>query len=497
MNVIEEIETLYTKSEYSQALNLLRQENISSLPEPDQMHLIYYQVSCHIRLSQIQEALNIALEGKNKFQTNQANYGYFALELAHCNTLREFGKLTNAIELLADAIERSKQVLYETNRGKRLLAVAYNNMFVIKQRKGESEPELLSYLTEALKLSEEIGDKMAVAVENLNIGGIYNNSGDTPKALQYIKESLLKFEELGNSYQIAGGYERMGILYGNLAELDLALEYLQKALKINKENDFPLYQNLADLGWVYYIKGDFITAENYFFESLTLAEKGNHIFIISEVLINLMQIYHYTKDSTAMSQIVDRIKMLPDDSILTKSVKLLSEGLYYLEQDQMRDKLKSIAYFEDVMNIKDIPYSIHFIAICSLCELNILELKITPSESTLKNTVDQVNQLYRYSKERNAPEELIQALILLSKLCLLDGDIEKAEAQLNEALMLATEKGISNLIQDVETEKNKLLADLKKWQKFISGNSSIIEKLEFSEFEDYLKNAKQMASFFK
>lgn len=160
----------------------------------------------------------------------------------------------------------------------------------------------------------------------------------------------------------------------------------------------------------------------------------------------------------------------------------------------MREKFKSITYFEEIIEDENVDYYIRCLAIISLCELNFLVLKITPNQKTLEKTVTLVDNLYTKSQEQHAFIWLIESLILLSKLSLLNGDIETSETRLDQALKIAKEKQIQYLIKKVEQEQSSLLADLKKWQLLISQNASLVEKLQFSGIENYIKTAKQKLS---
>ena len=492
MNVIEQVEALYDKGEYTELLNLLDQENLSSLSDQDQMYLLYFKGTCKNKLRQYEEAMKVVQDGKEKFQTNQHNYGFFALDIALSESLLWNGERDKASQVLADAIERSESFLVKSIPGKKLLARAYNDSIVIKSRSGDFID--MSLISKSLKLYEEIGNKLGIAFENMNIGVFKANAGEYVKALTYFEESILLFEEIDNKYYMKEGYEKLGYTFLHLAEYDKCLEYSQKAVKICKENGFEYYSSLQILGKAYLLKGDYVPAEKYFFEGLSLAEKHNNLFQITENLVDLFNLYHINNDTNSMNRMIDKIKALPDDIDQCKYSKMLCEGKFYLYQDHIRDKLKSITFFEKVMKVKEYNMGFYLDALYSLCELSIIELKITPVKDTLNKTIDLVNQMYEYSKKQNVPQSLIQALILRSRLNLLHGEIEKAESQLNEALQIATEKGISYLINVLESEKDKLIADLKKWQSLISENASLVERLQFSEFEEYVKNAKQMAS---
>lgn len=495
MDLIERVENLYDKGEYRNLLEFINQEDFASLSDPDKMYLLYFKARCNEKLGEFDEALKIAQEGKLQFQSNQDNYGYFSMELIECTSFALIGRLNESDEMLTNAIYKRESYLKKTMRGKRLLANAYNISGIIKQEKGDIERSLFLY-NESLKIKEEIGDKLEIAITNFNIASVYQNSGEYIIALQKNKESQKLFEEIGNKYFQANCLVNIANIYSScFGNLETSLVNLQRALEIHKENDIPFYRDLANIGEIYRKLGKYSIAIKVLNESLKLAKDKNDIEVISDNLFNLFLIGIDKQEKELIDSIFGKLNELSDEIKTVRDLQKISYGLYYHNQEQMREKFKSITYFEDIIEDESVDYYLRCVAIMSLCELNLLELKITPSQETLEKTVTLVNNLYTKSQEQQSFIWLIESLILLSKLSLINSDIETSVSKLTQALKIAKEKQIPYLVKKAEEEHSKLLADLNKWQLLASKNTSLVEKLQFSDLENYIKTVKRKISF--
>ena len=111
---------------------------------------------------------------------------------------------------------------------------------------------------EALKIREELGDKMGVAGSLNNIGFIYAEQKDLPLAITYYNKALAIREEIGDQKGIALSYNNLGVAYRDQGDQGKALEYFQKALKLNTEieNKSNLIAALNNIGFIHKEQGN-------------------------------------------------------------------------------------------------------------------------------------------------------------------------------------------------------------------------------------------------
>jgi tetratricopeptide (TPR) repeat protein len=144
------------------------------------------------------------------------------------------------------------------------IANSYNTEGVAYRVKG-NYPKALDCDQQALKLAEELSDKLFQAKILGNMGLIHLDQSDFPNALDYFLKALRIGEELNNKDVQSKILGNMGIVYNEEKKLDTALSYYKRALKLAEELGNKHYQanNLGNIGIVYYDKGDYDMALLY------------------------------------------------------------------------------------------------------------------------------------------------------------------------------------------------------------------------------------------
>ena len=148
---------------------------------------------------------------------------------------------------------------------KRLEGRVYNNLGEVSHVRGNFD-EACSYFKKALKISEEAGNKIEMAVSYNNLGVMYHNGpGKLDKALVYHQKALELRKELG--YRIAEGmsYHNVGGVYQAGGEYRKALEYYKKSLAVSKETKNRKLEgnNMLFIGKLYYLFGQLEKAKEY------------------------------------------------------------------------------------------------------------------------------------------------------------------------------------------------------------------------------------------
>ena len=92
--------------------------------------------------------------------------------------------------------------------------------------------------------------------------------------------------------------------------------------------------------------------------------------------------------------------------------------------------------------------------------------------------------MYRLGQEQKAYPTIIDALLLQSRLALVNIDIKKAQLLLDQARILADEKDLSGLIGKIETEQSNLAAQFLKW-KYLIDSAKLHGEEEQTNMEAY------------
>jgi len=219
------------------------------------------------------------------------------------------GEYDKALEYYFRAIK-----VREVNGDKLSNDKQYNNIGAIYGERG-NYPMAIEYHTKSLKIKEAKGDQKGIAQAYRNLGNSYYKMGNYPLALEYQFKSAQICETIKDQAGLADSYFSLGNVYYDLNKSETSLEYYYKALPIQQALNNPsaiafLYGNIANvhmnkreldkaltlqlksyqirksignlerllassvnLGELYYLKNQCDSANYYFQECLTIAQK--------------------------------------------------------------------------------------------------------------------------------------------------------------------------------------------------------------------------------
>ncbi|MCP4344178.1 MAG: tetratricopeptide repeat protein [Desulfobacterales bacterium] len=158
-------------------------------------------------------------------------------------------------------------ILEEKSIEKKFYGIAYNNIGMIYDNKGDWEKALEFYL-KSEKIKIEIGNKADMGPTYSNIGGIYDKKGDWERALEFYLKAEEIMIEAGNKAGLGMIYNSIGLIYSKKGDWERAMEFHLKSEKINleagNEELAPTYNNI---GAIYYRKGDWERALEFYLKS--------------------------------------------------------------------------------------------------------------------------------------------------------------------------------------------------------------------------------------
>ena len=161
-----------------------------------------------------------------------------------------------AFEYAKEANKISTQIKFLKGKAKsfRLMGITQN-----------SYDEAVIYYNEALKIYQQLKDKLEISKCYINIGVAYRHQGNYPKALESYHESLNIIEELGDKELFSNCCNNIGVIHRYQGNYEQALVYYRKALKINEEIESAdgIAMCLGNIGVVYELLKDYDTALVY------------------------------------------------------------------------------------------------------------------------------------------------------------------------------------------------------------------------------------------
>ncbi|WP_379766392.1 tetratricopeptide repeat protein [Flagellimonas marina] len=202
------------------------------------------------------------------------------LKVLSLNMLGVVYRRTDAIKTALDynqkALEIAEQVENPSHHIKRSINVSLNSIGNLYQTLEQYDLAIMQF-RRALKLEEELGNKLGLAINHQNIGDCLEQKGDLEGALENYRKSLAYNEEINSDYgrvicknSLAQVYLKQDMPYAAL----VLLEPLHEESK--SIGDFFITSSVfINTGWAYTKLEDFDRAENFIKEGLEMAKNHN------------------------------------------------------------------------------------------------------------------------------------------------------------------------------------------------------------------------------
>lgn len=208
-------------------------------------------------------------------QANNTELRVFSL-----NMLGVVYRRTDAIKTALDynqrALELAEQVENPSNHIKRSINVALNGIGNLYQTLEQYDLAIMQF-KRALKLEEELGNKLGLAINHQNIGHCLEQKGDLEAALENYRKSLAYNEEINSEYgsiicknSLAQIYLKQDMPYAALVLLEPLLDASQRI------GDYFITSSVfINTGWAHTELGNYSTAHDFITEGLGMAQNRN------------------------------------------------------------------------------------------------------------------------------------------------------------------------------------------------------------------------------
>ncbi len=392
-------------------------------------------------------------------------------------------------EIAADYHERSLRIREELG-SKPDIAASFNNLGNIYVLKGEME-RALEYHERSLKIREELGNKQGIAMSLLNVGSIEQKIGNLTKALEYYRRSLETYEELGIGYMIALALNNIGSVYQMKGDLDQALEYHRRSLGIREELGLKqeLALSLVNIGYVHWRKNSFGQAMEHYQRSLEIYEEAGNIPYAAIVLYQIVLVALDSDDKPIADQYLERFEQINNrvDNRTVDQRYRVARALSLKKSKRSRERVKAEEILGRVVSEEVTDHSLTVTAMIHLCDLLLMELKLTGEEEVLVKTKDLTRRLLDIAKEQSSQTLMVESYILQSKLALVELDIDQARILLAQAHVIAEERGLEKLARAVAAERDSLQSELKKWENIVKQQPSAQEMIDLTQMDALLE----------
>ncbi|MCB0373631.1 MAG: tetratricopeptide repeat protein, partial [Muricauda sp.] len=236
----------------------------------NQLGMKYRNVSQYKKSAELHEQ---ALEVSEKANNTE-------LRVLSLNMLGVVYRRTDAIKTALDynqkALELAESVENPSVHIKRSINVALNGIGNLYQTLEQYDLAIVRF-KRALKLEEELGNKLGLAINHQNIGNCLEEKGDLEGALENYRKSLAYNEEINSEYGSIICKNSLAQIYLKQDMPYAALVLLEPLLDASKRiGDFFITASIfINTGWAHTKLGNFEKAHQYIQEGLDMALNRN------------------------------------------------------------------------------------------------------------------------------------------------------------------------------------------------------------------------------
>ena len=452
------------------------------------------------------------------------------------------GSFDSALSFFESSLSFSQQIHNDHDIG-----VSLQNIGLIKFQQSDFSSGIQLH-EQALQIFKSLDNKYRIAWCLQNLAVAYSDQGRFEQALSYNFESLKLRQEIGHINQIAWSYSNIGETYTDLGNFSLALEYFHKCLSLKDQisskiliinvnlatasiyrqqgyldKSFSYLNDAKDLydpsisktfligilyqfAMTYWMKSDTSTTINNFEEILSLASESDSILPIltrSSIYFWMIMISLEIKNVDHSNKYLLLLKDLlasTIDSLLIPKIRQnlsLAEALILKTSSRMRDKVQAQDLFNNIVNDTSYMSSYRELAMINLCELLLDELRLFGDPSVLDEVQSLLTKMFSLAESRDSFSLMTNALLLQSKLALLNGNVFRCEELLEQAYLITADKDLLMLHKKVASEKQHLQDQYESWKNLVDSHSSFGDRLEQVQLTNYLQEAKKFITIGK
>ncbi len=236
----------------------------------NQLGMKYRNISQYEKAVALHEQALVASE-----EANNTDFRILSLNMLGVVYRRTDG-IKTALDYHQKTLELAEQVEDPSNHIKRSINVALNGIGNLYQTLEQYDLAILQF-RRALKLEEELGNKLGLAINHQNIGHCLEEKGDLEGALENYRKSLAYNEEIDSDIGRLICKNSLAQIYLKQDMPYLALVLLEPLQEESKRiGDFSITSLVfINTGWAQTKLGNYNVAEDFIKEGLQMAQNRN------------------------------------------------------------------------------------------------------------------------------------------------------------------------------------------------------------------------------
>ncbi|MFX1261451.1 MAG: tetratricopeptide repeat protein, partial [Promethearchaeota archaeon] len=391
------------------------------------------------------------------------------------------------------ALQLSKEI---GKKGPELGALLYKGMMQGRMGNWNEAKELL---TRGINLAREYDWPSDIPKFLFAFALLYQSMGNYQRAEEYYRECLTISEKRDTRLFVAMCSGNLGEIHKAQGRLDEALAGFEVSMKINKEmGRLTAYVwGLGNCGMIQYARGNLDEALTLLEGALTLAKERREagllasyfkwgILFIVQVLIDkgrVEEAQHYVEDLRHIMQ--------GERDVLDNQIYQTSLAIVLKSSAVARNKALAKEYLTGVVEGELRDNEIAILAYLLLCDLLVEDLKLSGDRGLLDELKWRLASLMDTAIEQGSASLQAEALILQSKVTLLEFDTEMSDKLLTQAHVLAKKRGLDRLVGRVESEHKMLLDEMSLWKELEDEKPALSEMTERLRINEQIGQMRQ------
>jgi len=155
--------------------------------------------------------------------------------------------------------------------------------------------------------------------------------------------------------------------------------------------------------------------------------------------------------------------------------------------ERLREKIRAQDILVQFLKEECFDHDLVVMATIILCELLLEELRLSGNQEVLDELKELMDKLLGIAKAQSSYWLLAEVYVFQSRLCLLELDLTKAENLMDQALILAEEKGLNKLAVKIYNEKVYFDNQVNQWDHLIERKAPLNDRLDLIQLESLLE----------
>ena len=410
-------------------------------------------------------------------------------ELTQAKQLMEKGRIDEAYQIVLGLENRENLTAKEL-----LLCKLLKAKFLYKSM---NYSEAIIYTDELLQESQKEGDLLTF-LDILMIQSLSHiELGNVSKSEDLIKKADDLFKKIKVT-SIIDLRERESFLVrikANICtwkgEIHRSLELNKKAFELaegSKDRELT-YASLTNIAEKYKYLGDYDNAKLYAERAIEIQYQPWLIITLGwmiSILIDKGDIEGANHYFQQISEIREKDKSKINDFCYRYyKALLLKTSLRSKNRVKSEKLLKQIIDNEDVsVGIKSFWAEKRIFAIINLCDLLLIELRITNYPEIIDEIQPYIQKLLDFAEQQHSYWVLCETHLLQAKLSLLTFNIKKAQRFLTQAQQIAERFGLTQLSTKIAKENNDLNKKLDLWEKLKEEDAPMSDRMELARLDE-------------